>query len=403
MDMKKIFALCCMVAAGFASVSCEKTDDGYTGTNYIYLTSGTNSMYDTENDAIDVTVQLTASLKEDLTLTLAVADDEDGIITLEGNPVTIAAGAKTGTVKVRTKELNVMEKNFRVTLDKEATVLPGKVAWKEDFTFTVYTSSVPDLSDAQKTIVEAYKEKTGIDLTKYLGLVDVTTVYTASNPDTDVLDDMTITGKTKIMLSDESTEDQPVLKMTINPMGITDALYSKLKEQTLNSPYWTDEDASADYRTLLDVIGWTNESVESFSASLDGIILGEDKSVEFAATRNVIDEYGDEVEQFKVHFEYEFSAFDREQAAIEANKVGIGFNEDWYGEATVSPGFWLNYDDLSEDYFGEEDEDGNFIPSATFVEPSAAISEDEMKFIFSMYHRNDNNYTKVVATYTPNK
>ncbi|MBO5193668.1 MAG: DUF4929 family protein, partial [Bacteroidales bacterium] len=177
--MKKIFALCCMVAAGFASVSCEKTDDGYTGTNYIYLTSGTNSMYDTENDAIDVTVQLTASLKEDLTLTLAVVDDEDGIITLEGNPVTIAAGAKTGTVKVRTKELSAgLSSNFRITLDRDATVLPEKVAWKEDFTFTVHTSAVPEFTEEQKAIIEAYREKTGIDLTKYLGIVDVTTVYT---------------------------------------------------------------------------------------------------------------------------------------------------------------------------------------------------------------------------------
>lgn len=396
MYMKKIFALCCIVAAGFASVSCEKTDDSYTGTNYIYLTSGTNSMYDTENDAIDVTVQLTASLKEDLTLTLAVADDEDGIITLEGNPVTIAAGAKTGTVKVRTKELSAgLSSNFRITLDRDATVLPEKVAWKEDFTFTVHTSAVPEFTEEQKAIIEAYREKTGIDLTKYLGIVDVTTVYTASNPDSEIPDEpVTITGKTTIVLSEQATADQPVLKMTVNPMGLTDELYRKLKSLTVNNADWYDENNVPCYQTLMTEIGWTSESVETFSITLDGIFVNDDKSVDFVKDLSYYDEEYDEyVTLHKVNFEYMFSAFEREKEALAAGKIGTEVDEDWAYDATVDPSMWLNTDDILEDGY----EYGNY------VEASATISDEKMVFIFPIYNYNDYDYSKVVATYTPNK
>lgn len=396
MDMKKIFALCCIVAAGFASVSCEKTDDGYTGTNYIYLTSGTNSMYDTENDAIDVTVQLTASLKEDLTLTLAVADDEDGIITLEGNPVTIVAGAKTGTVKVRTKELSAgLSSNFRITLDRDATVLPEKVAWKEDFTFTVHTSAVPEFTEEQKAIIEAYREKTGIDLTKYLGIVDVTTVYTASNPDSEIPDEpVTITGKTTIVLSEQATADQPVLKMTVNPMGLTDELYRKLKSLTVNNADWYNENNVPCYRTLMTEIGWTSESVETFSMTLDGIFVNDDQSVDFVKDLSYYDEeYEEDVTLHKVDFEYMFSAFEREKEALAAGKIGTEVDEDWAYDATVDPSMWLNTDDISEDGY----EYGNY------VETSATISDEKMVFTFPIYNYNDYDYSKVVATYTPNK
>lgn len=396
MDMKKIFALCCMAAAVFASVSCDPADDGYTGTNYIYLTSGTNSMFDTENDAIDVTVQLTASLKEDLVLTLAVAEDEDGIITLEGNPVTIPAGSKTGTVQVRTEELaSGLSKNFRITLDMKATVLPEKVAWKEDFTFTVHTSAVPELTEEQQAIVEAYNKKTGIDLTEYLGLVEVTTVYTASNPDSEIPNDpITITGKTTIVLSEQATAEQPVLKMTVNPMGLTDELYKKLKSQTVGNTAWYDEDNLPCYQTLMKEIDWTPESDETFSVILDGIIVKEDKSIEFVKDLSYYDEeYEEDVILHKVNFEYVFSAFEREKAALAEGKIGVAVDEDWAYDATADPDMWLNSEDISEDWY----ECGNYVAA------SATISDKAMVFTFPVYNTNDYDYSKVVATYTPNK
>ncbi len=393
--MKKLLASCCIATAVLAAVSCEKPENGYTGTNYIYLTAAANSMYDTADDALDVTVQLTTALDADLALTLKVENDEAGIITLEGNPLTIKAGEKTGTVTIKTKELESgLSKNFRITLDNEATVLPEKVAWKEDFTFTVHTSAVPELTAEQTAIIEAYRQKTGIDLTDYLGLVDVTTVYTASNPDSDIPNEpITITGKTTILLSEQSTADSPVLKMAVNPMGLTDELYKKLRESTVTNEYWLDENSSPSYGQLMEAIKWNANSEETFSVTLDGITLNGDGTIDFVDDVECLDGYGDEVIQKKVNFEFNFTAYDREKDALAEEKIGTAVDEDWYPDATANPEHWLNSDDISEDAY----EYGNFI------EYSAGISEKAMTFTFPIYNTIDYDYSKAIVTYTPNK
>ena len=367
-------------------------ETGYEGTNYIYLESASSSMYD--NESLEISVLLTTALDQDLTLTLKTDDTED-IITLEGNPVTIPAGERSGAVTVKSAELSENSMNFRISLD-ESTVLPENVKWDKDFTFTV--NSVPELTDDQLAIIEAYKTATGIDLSKYLGLVKVSTVYTAASIETEIpLDPVTVSGITAITLSEESTADQPVLKMTNNPMGIQDILYSKLKSLTLENPDWTNEDASPDFKTLLDAIEWTSTSTETFTMSLDGIKPKADKTVEFLDEVTFIDSYGDEVTQTKVPFEFYFSAYEREKEALAAGKIGTAVNPEWYYTATVNPASNLNTDDVSEDTW----EVGNYIA------PSASISTDKMVFSFSIYNSMDASYdydySKVVATYTPNE
>lgn len=397
--MKKFITLCCMITAVLSATSCDKPGNEYTGTNYIYLISETNSMYDTNDDAIDITVQLTTALKQDLTLTFAVTEDEDGIIILEGNPLTIAAGEKTGTITVKTKELTGLAKNFTITLNTGETKLPENVEWKEDFTFTVHTSAVPELTQEQTAIVEAYKAKTGIDLTQYLGLVEVNTVYTASNSESGVLNEpITITGKTTIVLSEQSTKDKPVLKMTVNPMGLTDELYKKIRSLTVENADWYDEYSLPCYQTLMNAINWTKNSVETFSVTLDGIALNEDKSIDFVKDLSYYDEeFEEEVTLFKVNFEYYFSAYEKEKAAIAAGDITP--DEDWQYDSTANPDLFLNCEDISEDLYGDYEEDG----IVNYIKPSAIISNDNMVFSFPIYNYNDYNYSKVVATYTPNK
>lgn len=393
--MKKFLTWCCVAAAMSAGMtSCEEPKTGYEGTNYIYLESESSSMYD--NASLEISVVLTTALDQDLTIVLKV-DDADGIITLEGNPVTIPAGERSGAVTVKSAELAENSMNFKISLD-ESTELPENVQWDRDFSFTVNSSSMPELTDDQLAIIEAYKTATGIDLSKYLGLVEVSTVYTAASIETGIpLDPVTVSGITAITLSEESTVDQPVLKMTNNPMGIQDILYSKLKSLTLENPDWTNEDASPDFKTLLDAIEWTSTSTETFTMSLDGIKPKADKTVEFLAEVTFIDSYGDEVTQTKVPFEFYFSAYEREKEALAAGKIGTAVNPEWYYTATVNPASNLNTDDVSEDTW----EVGNYIA------PSASISTDKMVFSFSIYNSMaasyDYDYSKVVATYTPNE
>ena len=141
-------------------------------------------------------------------------------------------------------------------------------------------------------------------------------------------------------------------------------------------------------------IGWTSESVETFSITLDGIFVNDDQSVDFVKDLSYYDEdYEEDVTLHKVNFEYMFSAFEREKEALAAGKIGTEVDEDWAYDATVDPSMWLNTDDISEDGY----EYGNY------VEASATISDEKMVFTFPIYNYNDYDYSKVVATYTPNK
>lgn len=395
--MKRIMILCCLAAAAVTgSVSCEKSGEtGYTGTNYIYLSSSSNSMFDTEDASIAVDVTLTTSLAEDLTLTFKVNGDEDGVITLEGNPVTIPAGQKTGSFTIKSAKIMSKTMSFSVSLDGQ-TVLPDKVAWKEDFSFSVNSADLAELTEEQKAIIEAYKEASGIDLSKYLGLVQVSAVYTASNPDSEIpLQPETFNGSTMIVLSDKSEAGKPVLKMTVNPMGIQDALYKKLASLTIGNPMWSEEveeGVKTSYMLLTDAIGWTSSSNETFMMTLDGIEPQADKSVNFVADLSYYDEeWEEDVVLFKVPFEFSFSAYEREKKAVEDGVIVK--DENWYHDATVNPDFMLNCDDISDDGY----DCGNYVAA------SATISAEKMEFTFCIYNYNDYDYSKVVATYTPNK
>ena len=308
--MKRILMISCIAAAMFAGLSsCEEPETGYEGINYIYLESDASYLYDMEGETLDVTVRLTTALEQDLTLTFKT-DDTENLITLEGNPVTITAGATTATFTIVPGALSVESKSYKVSLDQEATVLPENVQWAEDFTFTVNSSVTAPLTDEQQAIIDAYKESTGIDLSKYIGLVKVSTVYTASNPDSEIPNEpVTLTGITAITLSEKSTSDQPVLKMTANPMGLQDVLYEKLKDLTVENPLWTDPNAYQSFSQLMTAINWNSNSQETFSMSLDDIRLGEGGTVSFVADNSYYDEdYEEDIEMFIVPFEFEFSA-----------------------------------------------------------------------------------------------
>ena len=390
--MKRFSILGC-IAALLSFAGCEEAGkDGYEGTNYIYLSSEADKTTIMESDTtpLAIEVMLSTSLSSDLTLTFAVNGPE-GVVELQNNPVTIKAGEKVGSFAIVSLNAGTLAEaaNFTVALDP-STVLPESVALKSTFAFVVTPAPAEgELTAEQLAIIAAYKEATGIDLAKYLGEVNVTVEYTGFDNENEVpLDPKPVSSKSVIALSDEATAELPVLKMVTNPMGIQDKMYDALRSVTVDSEEWKDAESYPVQAALMEKINWNSESPEVFTMSLDGIRLNSDKTVEFLGEG--ISQIGDEI--VIVPFEYEFSAYDRE-LGITDEEIG---RDEYTMDATARPSHHLNNTTIEEDDCGYGEE-GNW------VEAEASISEDVLTFTFCVYMcNNDYDYTKIVATYTPN-
>lgn len=387
--MKKILFFSCIMAALLSFAGCEEAGNDFEGTNYIYLSAkdGKTTMFETDSEPLEIEVMLTTALEEDLVLEFGLTGTE-GVVELQGNPVTIPAGEKTASFTIVSKNANILNASANFTLTV-STLLPEGMALKAPFQFVVSPMTVDALTEEQKAIIEAYKAATGIDLAKYIGVVNVEVEYTGFDNENEVpLDPVTFTGKTVITLSDDATAELPVLKMVANPMGIQDKMYETLRAMTVaDSEYWCDFESYPDNGNLVEAIGWTADSEEVFSMSLDGIKVNADKTVEFLGTG--VDQYGDEI--VIVPFEYSFTAYEREKVAV-ADETFV--KEDEYSsDCTANPAYHLNNTTIEYDYC----EYGNY------VEASAEISAEALTFTFCVYMcSNDYDYTKIVATYTPN-
>ena len=394
--MKRILVFGCMLAAmaGFTACTDDNTGDGgYEGINYIYLSTqeGKTTLYETDSDPLVVEVMLTAALDEDLVLDFSLAGAA-GVVSLEGTPVTIKAGDKTASFNVVSNNANMLEaaSNYTVGLAEDV-VLPENVELKETLSFVVSPMTSEALTDAQKAVLEAYKASTGIDLSKYIGVVNVSTVITGTDPETyEPLDPRTVKGKSLITVSESATAEAPVLKMLTNAMGIEDHMYQILRSVTVDADdYWYGEYTLPCYETLMETLGWNKTSEEVFTMSLDGITFAADKSVAFLGAG--LSQYEDEITI--VPFDYSFTAYEREIAALADGSLDPSSDPDWAYDATANPYYHLNCDDITEDLY----EGGNWI------EASASVSETALTFTFCVYGCSlDGDYTRIVATYTPN-
>ena len=389
--MKKIFLFGCITAALLSLAGCEETGNDFTGTNYIYLETkdGKTTLFETDSEPLTVEVMLTKALEEDLQVTFELAGPE-GVVELSGNPLTIKAGEKTASFSVVSLNANVLESSatYRIGI---SSLLPEGVQLKEPLQFVVSPMTSEALTDEQKAILDAYKTASGVDLAKYIGAVNVSVEYVGFDNENEVpLDPVTFTGKTLITLSESSTSELPVLKMLSNPMGIQDKMYATLRAMTVENSDWCDAEYYPDNTGLMNAINWNAESQEVFSMSLDGIKVNADKTIEFLGTG--ADQYGDEI--VIVPFEYDFTAFEREKKAV-ADGTFVK-QEEYAFDCTANPAYHVNNTTIEYDYceYGEE---GNY------VEASASVSDESMIFTFCVYMcNNDYDYTRIVATYTPN-
>lgn len=372
--------------------SCgDDEDKTYTGENQVYLSAENPVIEESEATPLVVNVDLTSSYGQDITLDFKVTDDSHEILKLVDNPVTIPAGSRTATFQVVSNQKNILEEDTYFSIGL-ASVSVDDIKLNDVLKVRVTPGlKVPELSESQKELIEGYKVKYGIDLNEWIGVVPCTTkVESPAGGSTDDFAaefERTLSGKTVITLSEQATEEVPVLKMTVNPMGLTEYFAWVMRQETVeNDEYWFDENSGPSYKQIMDLLQWNRENPGSFTMSLDGLTLKEVSnsaaSVDFVKTD---EEKGYDI----IPFDYVFSPWEYQKELIEqGNQVAIDLEET---DGTANPSYYLQYGSVSEDEFG----DGNFI------EPEGKLdfSAQKMTFQFVFSHNMGSGYTRIYVTY----
>ena len=405
--MKLCKTLLALAIAVVSLASCsESADSNEQMTNYVTLSvEGESAMTEDNEDGLVVNVSMAYSLDHDASVQLALTGDEKEAVKLDKNTVTLPAGKKTASVKVISNKTNVLLAqevvNVVVTSCSDANM---KALDAKGVALTIKpNAAVPELTAEQLALIKGYKDNLGIDLTKVLGIVDVTTTVTYGNDDKDAEnngnDTRVFNGKSVITLSDKATTDKPVLKMISNPMGMESYMYDRLLRCTTEEPdgYF---DADPINTALLSVVNY-NKSTESFSAVLDNITLNTDGTLNFTAVED---------DKTIVPFEYNYSVWTRiNEMANAGNTVNVNEGSTYVEYSikdlleqysTFCPAKYLGNTDITIDAYGAT-------PS-NFVLPSAKydFNNNTMNFEFAWDYGNGsylNDYVRIKANYTMHK
>ena len=405
--MKFCKTLLALTIALVSMASCsEKTDSNEQMNNYVTLSvEGESAMTEDNTEGLVVNVSMAYSLDHDASVQLSLTGDEKEAVKLSSNKVTIPAGKKTASVKVLSNNANVLSiqevVNVVVSSCSDANMKPMDT---KGIALTIKPNAmVPELTAEQLALIKGYKDNLGIDLTKVLGIVDVTTTVTYGNDDKDAEnkgnDTRVFNGKSVITLSDKATADKPVLKMISNPMGMESYMYDRLLRCTTEEPdgYF---DADPINTALLSVVNY-NKSTESFSAVLDNITLNTDGTLNFTAVED---------DKTIVPFEYTYSVWTRiNEMANAGNTVNVNEGSTYVEYSikdlleqysTFCPAKYLGNTDITIDAYGAT-------PS-NLVLPSAKydFNNNTMNFEFAWDYGNGsylNDYVRIKANYTMHK
>lgn len=405
--MKFCKTLLALTIALVSMASCsEKTDSNEQMNNYVTLSvEGESAMTEDNTEGLVVNVSMAYTLDHDASVQLSLTGDEKEAVKLSSNKVTIPAGKKTASVKVLSNNANVLSiqevVNVAVSSCSDANMKPMDT---KGIALTIKPNAmVPELTAEQLALIKGYKDNLGIDLTKVLGIVDVTTTVTYGNDDKDAEnkgnDTHVFNGKSVITLSDKATADKPVLKMISNPMGMESYMYDRLLRCTTEERdgYF---DADPINTALLSVVNY-NESTESFSAVLDNITLNTDGTLNFTAVED---------DKTIVPFEYNYSVWTRiNEMANAGNTVNVNEGSTYVEYSikdlleqysTFCPAKYLGNTDITIDAYGAT-------PS-NFVLPSAKydFNNNTMNFEFAWDYGSGsylNDYVRIKANYTMHK
>ena len=394
--MKFISNLCAVALTALSIISCSKDDNSnqYSGKNQVYITAqGDKTLTIGEsNQKIDAKITLTNPVTQNTNLTLKAVDangQPSSLITFSQNPITIAKDSKEVAFEVKLSSNTALTKEQRLKITFESA---AELVAKEDLNIVVKpTPAIEALTDAQRTLLDSYKAR-GIDLYPFIGSIKVkTTVFSSEGGSTqDFATEFTreFNGKTVIGLSSSTTTSSAVLKMTDNPMGLTEFLYFLLKKNTIeDTEYFLQY---PNYQKVKELINWDKNSQETFNVSLDNIEIK--TPINGISEINFIGNVTKTNESVikAVPFKMEYTAWDRlKNLAASGNSEAQSILDT---DGTSNPQYYVNNESILTDEYGA----GNWKAS----KGSINFQNKTMSFEFLVYHTLSNGYVQVKVEYT---
>lgn len=400
---KTLFMFMALLSVMVAFTSCSSDDDNnsQTQSNGVSMTvSGSSSIAEDDTEGITVDVMLAYAPTSQQTITLSLTGNDNDVARIDPTVLTISAGQKTAQFKIFSNNKSLLLENCVLTVNATFSDSNMKLSGSAPQVTITPKAGMPALTDAQKQLIEGYKTKYGIDLTKVLGKIKVSSTVTFNDDDKATYnegnDTKEYTGATIITLSDEATADKPVLKMTSNPMGLTTFLYDMLRKQTVDDneyfmqmPYNSAVMAALNY----------DATKETFEVTLDGIAIDPTTgNLNFTAVR--LNEYEEPITI--VPFDYTYSVWERLKSKAEAGEsvtVDDGEEQASYTltELINDYGVTLN----PSVYLGTTTIDTNYWENNLYVTPSGKIDfkNGSMTFAFPWDFQQASGYERINVSY----
>ena len=236
--LKSVLVLMVFAAAIFSCSDSNETD--YTGVNSIYVkTSEAPVMIASDSTPLKGSLTFTRAYDQPVALEMTVKYQTEGVkdlVTIRPAVVTLPAGSRSVDFEVVSNKKEISEAVL-IEISVKEPLPQNDMQVKETLRVNVKPYlTAEDLTMEQQALLEGYKNK-GVDLTKWIGVIPVK--VTVDVPPTEglasLVDGMkkTYESKSVITLSEYATVDQPILKITENPMGLTEFLYDILRKETV--------------------------------------------------------------------------------------------------------------------------------------------------------------------------
>ena len=365
--------------------------------------------------------------------------DYKNIFTLE--KVTIKAGQTKGNLKITNKAKIDAEKSLKADAVFEINLRDYKgvqniLTLEKPLKITVESDKkIVPLTKEQKALFAAWKKK-GVDLSKFIGKVNVSTKVTVSQDDavwlgapfSKTVVTKTYKGQSVITISAAAKEDQPVLEISQNAMGLNEFLQQVFRKETVeNTEFWYRETDNKNHppapKAVVKAMGtarynkWKNKEYK-FNVKLDNIFVSVSKPTvityfkKYDKAKKIYSAFGgydtvhhasdpskdmlaENRQTTAVHFVYDFALYDEVLKLAKEDTTKKLYPHFGQG-GSVHPDFYITGSGIDTDEWGED----------LYVTASAAfdVANGKITFVFPIdWTSSQADYAKIEVTYTPIK